>query len=323
MDYDSPWKEAMEHYFEAFIGFFFPEIHKGTDWTRGYEFLDKELEKIVRDAETGRRIADKLVKVFLADGTETWLLIHIEIQGYIEELFDERMYIYNYRLFDRYRTDVVSLAVMTDPDEKYRPGLYVRKRWGCDLTFKFPVVKVSDYGKNWNALESNPNPFSIVVMAHLKARELGKGREEERKQWKIRLVRTLYERGYDRKDILELFRFIDWLLILPEDLEEQFTEEIIQLGEEKKMPYITSVERFGYKRGIQEGLQQGIQATQEAILEIIRSHFGRLSDDIHQMIGRIENFETLKSLLIKVIRCENEDVFRTLLLEATSQSVIH
>jgi len=212
---------------------------------------------------------------------------------------------------------------MTDPDEKYRPGLYVRKRWGCELNFKFPVVKVSDYGKNWIALEANPNPFSIVVMAHLKARELGKGREEERKQWKIRLVRTLYERGYDRKDILELFRFIDWLLILPEELEQQFFQETIMIGEEKKMPYITSVERLGYKRGIQEGIQQGIQATQEALLEVIRSRFGNFSDDIHQIINRIENFQTLKSLLIKVIRCENEDVFRTLLLEAMSQSAAH
>ncbi len=80
-DYDSPWKEAVEVYFEAFMLFFFPDIHAEIDWSMGYEFLDKELEKIVRDAETGRRHADKLVKVFLPDGKETWLIIHIEIQG--------------------------------------------------------------------------------------------------------------------------------------------------------------------------------------------------------------------------------------------------
>jgi hypothetical protein len=79
MDYDSPWKEAMEHYFEAFIGFFFPEIHKDTDWTRGYEFLDKELEKEIanqyeeydKDPRTGKflgktsilKIAERAVRI--------------------------------------------------------------------------------------------------------------------------------------------------------------------------------------------------------------------------------------------------------------------
>ncbi|MCP4353222.1 MAG: hypothetical protein GY795_47835, partial [Desulfobacterales bacterium] len=67
-DYDSPWKEAVEVYFEAFMLFFFPDIHAEIDWSVDYEFLDKELEKIVRDAKTGRRHADKLVKVFLPDG---------------------------------------------------------------------------------------------------------------------------------------------------------------------------------------------------------------------------------------------------------------
>jgi len=32
-------------------------------WTQGQEFLDKELQKVVRDADLGRRYADKLVKV--------------------------------------------------------------------------------------------------------------------------------------------------------------------------------------------------------------------------------------------------------------------
>ncbi|MCP4346718.1 MAG: hypothetical protein GY795_14470 [Desulfobacterales bacterium] len=42
-DYDSPWKEAVEVYFEAFMLFFFPNIHDEIDWSMGYEFLEKEL----------------------------------------------------------------------------------------------------------------------------------------------------------------------------------------------------------------------------------------------------------------------------------------
>jgi hypothetical protein len=51
VDYDSPWKEALERYFEAFMAFFFPQAHSDIDWARGYEFLDKELQQVVREAE--------------------------------------------------------------------------------------------------------------------------------------------------------------------------------------------------------------------------------------------------------------------------------
>ncbi len=79
---------------------FFPNIHKDIDFSKGYEFLEKELQKIIKTSKTGRRYADKLVKVFLKNGSERWLLIHIEIQGYKEKKFPERMYTYNYRIFE-------------------------------------------------------------------------------------------------------------------------------------------------------------------------------------------------------------------------------
>jgi hypothetical protein len=70
---------------------------------------------VVRDAEFGRRYADKLAEVYTLDGAKAWVLVHIEIQGQPDPAFAERMYVYHYRLFDRYRRDVVSLAVLTDP----------------------------------------------------------------------------------------------------------------------------------------------------------------------------------------------------------------
>ncbi|MBC6417813.1 MAG: hypothetical protein GDA44_02975 [Prochloron sp. SP5CPC1] len=62
-EYDSPWKEAIESYFEEFMAFFFPEAHRDIDWSRGYETLDTELQQVVRDANLGKRLADKLVRV--------------------------------------------------------------------------------------------------------------------------------------------------------------------------------------------------------------------------------------------------------------------
>jgi hypothetical protein len=183
-DYDSPWKEAIEFYFREFMDFFFPAIAPHINRHRDPEFLDTELQKIVREADLGRRWADKLVKVWLLDGTETWLLIHIEVQSQYESDFAQRMYVYNYRLRDRYNRPVVSLAVLADDRPRWRPGTYATGMLGCDVRFNFPMVKLLDYADNWTALESNRNPFATVVMAHLKAQET---RDDalSRKAWKL------------------------------------------------------------------------------------------------------------------------------------------
>lgn len=69
--FDSPWKDILEAYFEDFMRFFFPKIHADIDWSRGYDFLDQELRQVVRDAELGKRLTDKLVKVWQRSGHET------------------------------------------------------------------------------------------------------------------------------------------------------------------------------------------------------------------------------------------------------------
>ena len=111
-DYDSPWKEAVEHVFPEFIDFYFPDASRQIDWARGHTFLDKELQQIVRDAELGRRHVDKLACVTTHAGEEDWLCVHIEVQGSVDHDFARRMFVYNYRIFDTYDRPVASLAVL-------------------------------------------------------------------------------------------------------------------------------------------------------------------------------------------------------------------
>ncbi len=250
-DHDSPWKEALENRFQDFLALLFPAIHAEVDWTRGQEFLDKELQQVVQDAELGRRHADKLVKVWAHDGNEAWVLIHVEVQGEAERAFAERMYVYHYRLFDRYLVDVVSLGVLADTTESFRPDAFHWERWGCKIAFRFPTVKLLDWRARWAELESSDNRFALVVMSQLEAK-VGVG-AEERKAAKYRLVRLMYERGYSRSDILELFRIIDWMIRLPDALEREFLADVYAIEEAKKMPYVTSAERFGIEKGKLEG----------------------------------------------------------------------
>ena len=154
------------------------------------------------------------------------------------------MYVYHYRLFDRYNRSIASLAVLGDDPPIWKPNQFSDELWGCEVKFKFPIVKLLEYNQQWTELEAGSNPFATVVMAHLKAKETRQN-DQERKRWKLDLTKRLYEKGYQREDIINLFRFIDWLMRLPEELEQSFWQEVTQYEQENKMPYITSVERRG------------------------------------------------------------------------------
>jgi hypothetical protein len=122
-------------------------------------------------------------------------------------------------------------ALLGDASPTWRPTRYEQRLWGCRVGIEFPVVKLRNYAARWDVLEASDNPFATVVMAHLQARATRRD-PEGRLQWKLHLIRRLYERGYVREDVLELFRFIDWVLTLPVGLEARLQAELVQLERE-------------------------------------------------------------------------------------------
>jgi hypothetical protein len=293
-DLDSPWKEALDRYFEPFLALLFPAVHREIDWARGYEPLDKELQQVVRDAELGRRLADKLVKVWRMDGQDEWILVHVEVQGQEESAFAQRMYVYHYRIFDRYGRRVISLAVLADDRPGWRPDHYGYEVGGCVLSFRFPAIKLLDYAAREAVLEASANPFAAVVLAHLKAQQT-RHDAAGRCDWKLRLVRGLYERGFGRQDILELFRLIDWLLELPPELERHFRVEV-ERYEGERMPYVTSIERLARQEGKQEGFQEGEQKGLRAAVELgLKLKFGTTGLELVPLLQQasLEMLQTL------------------------------
>lgn len=242
-DFDNPWKKILDRYFQEFMLFFFPNIHTDIDWKKGYEFMDQEFQQIVRDAESTKMYVDKLVKVWRKSGEESVVFVHVEVQSQEESAFSQRVFTYNYRIRDCYSGKIVSLAVLGDDRLNWRPQPYEDELWGCKVTFDFPMVKLLDYEPRWAELETSMNPFSIVVMAHLKTKST-KQDLRSRKEWKFQLTRRLFEESFERQDIMELFLFLDWLMELPRGLKREFKDELALYQKEKKMPYISTIEEI-------------------------------------------------------------------------------
>ena len=291
-DYDSPWKEVIELFFPQFIAFFFPAMFHEIDWSRPFQFLDQELQQIVRDAELGLRRVDKLVSVYLVDGHETWLLIHIEIQGQPEAEFTERIYIYNYRIYDKYRRPVISLALLTDENRQWRPSHFGYEKFGCRISFDFPVIKLLDYQQRQDELANHENPFAVVVVAHLQTLATRKI-PSARYVAKLSLVKALYRRGFSRQEIIELFHFIDWIMILPQEMSEQFKTDLIRFEEEARMPYVTSIERLALQEGHHKGRQEGLR---ESIIETLQLRFEGATPELLATLEQIQELQVLRDI---------------------------
>jgi Domain of unknown function (DUF4351) len=247
---DTPWKQILESYFPQFMAFFFPEAYSQIDWSRGFNFLDTELQQITLEAETGKRIIDKLAKVYLHSGGEQWIAAHIEIQNQKEEEFGERVFVYFARLWDKFKREVASFAVLGDTDVDWRPNSFGRKTLGCNLHFSFPITKLVDYKKRKEELAASDNPFAVVVLAHLAAQATkGKESQQRRKNQKLNIIKMMYDRGYSQQEVTDLYRFVDWVLTLPPDLAEAFKTDLIAYEGEKNMPYISELERESLAAG--------------------------------------------------------------------------
>ncbi len=151
---------------------------------------------------------------------------------------------------------------------------------GTELRLKFVTAKLTDYRQRLDELEQSANPFAVVVQAHLIAQQT-RDDAQKRLQAKWQLTRGLYERGFDKRVIIGLYRFLDWVLTLPEALAVQYKNQLNDYEEEQKVKYVTSIERLGIKQGVQIGQQQG---SADILWRQLQNRFGALDEAVHTHI---------------------------------------
>jgi len=212
--------------FQDFIEFFLPQAYNLIDFGQPVEFLEQELHKIISDKyKKGKVINDKLVKVRLKNGEEKWILIHIEVQSSYDSGFAERMFTYFYRIYDRYDQKITAIAIYTGDKVAKNYDTYEYKFLGTENIYKFNAYRISSV--NEASLLASKNPFSLVVLA---SQYLLKSKDDYDKRFifKQKLIKLAKERNYTDAKIINLIKFIDLLLQLPEKLELKFEKEVIE-----------------------------------------------------------------------------------------------
>jgi hypothetical protein len=103
------------------------------------------------------------------------------------------------------------------------------------------------------------------------------------------------------KDVRELFRLIDWVMVLPRPLAIAFDEDIEKFQEEKGMPFVTSIERLGELRGLRKGI--------EAMLSV---RFGDVGLKLMPEIREILDEEKLDAILKALVTASDPEEVRRL-----------
>ena len=230
LSYDIFWKDLITIMLEDFIAFCMPDLHKQIDYTVEPVFLEQEFDKLISDLKKrGIKFCDKLVKVRLKDGTDKWLFIHIEIQKNPDTKLPVRMFIYFYRIYDKYGidgTDIESMVVFLHRIKRKKYNRFTYESGKTRLVFDYRTIGIFEFAEK--ELYQNKNPFALVILASQKAMEKDTD-AEQRLSFKRKFTRMAYERGIAKPKIAAILQFVYYAIQLPEDLNKQYEQYFNEL----------------------------------------------------------------------------------------------
>lgn len=294
-------------------------LHDAIDWEREVVPLDKELAQIAPKGETGVQIVDKLLRVYLKDGSEEWILIHIEIQSSPDVNFEERLFAYYVAIWLRYRRRVVSIAILADDNPNWRPSRYEQTIGQFQVLFKFPTVKLIDLDEQ--SLIDAGDAASLILAAFIRATRT-KNKADLRYQARIELTKIALDRGYNEDEVKQILLFMERAMKLPAELEEQYEKILKEYTSPSGMTMLTSIERKaierglrrgyrrGERRGEQRGLEKGIaQGLQQAIITSLKELYGHVPESVIVSLQSIQDADRLTQLLTLSLHAGSLEAF--------------
>ena len=267
-DHDALWKDLIERFFYPMLLRAIPTLYHDADKTKPVRFLDKELRQVIKRIRERAKVADYLVDVPLKDGTNTWILLHLEIQGKSGGNLAFRMYHYRSLIFVMYKRPMAALAIITDDRPRNEQTHYSENTYETRIEYRYNRLVLKEL--NDEELLASENPIDLALFAAKKSL-IHKNDEKRKYLYQKELIRLLKDRNWSQEDRYDLFLFIDRIIALKdENLIEDIRKDGDELWEGEDYMPITTAERAertythrGYRMGIEQGratgMQQGIE----------------------------------------------------------------
>ena len=253
-------KSAFEEAFSDLLRFFFKQADIIFDIAKGFEFMDKELSELFPELEKngGSRFVDMLVKTHLKNGSEEWMLVHLEIQDKNDRHFTKRMFQYFYRIYDRYDVPITALAVFTGNRIPNKANYFNHNFLGTKITYEYNSYHILEHTEE--QLLAMDNPFALIVLAAQKALLINKIPEEELGRQRLLIARTMIQsKKYDTEQIHRFLFFLKtFVYIQNPEINFNFDKEVESLTKNPSaMGIIETIKMITREEGVEEGIEKG------------------------------------------------------------------
>jgi hypothetical protein len=291
-DHETPWKELLEHDAERFLAFFYPDVHADLDWARDVEWLEQEFRKLAPESVTGKRVVDKLLKLYQR-GTGDARYLHVEIQSYFDAGFERRVYVYNSRAEDRFGQPVASLVILIDDDPAWLPTRYESELYGTTRALTFRMKKIIRERGREAELEGDANPVGLFVLAFLEGRRLDEKDFDGIAAAKARVMRGLKKHRTSHDETGRWLGLFDWFLQLPPGYNARLWREASESDKENVMPLVSYLEQVGIEKGMEKGQRIGLV---KAIALGLDLKFDKAGLALMPAVEKIEDLTVLEAI---------------------------
>jgi hypothetical protein len=270
VNHDALFKAVLTVYIFEFIELFVPDL-AGRLQPGRIEWLNPE--SLGQEVGLPLQRSDLVAKVLLRDGTEAFIILHLEIQSWADPDIDRRMFVYATLLNIRYKAPVypILLATFAQP-LRPEPSEYTITVAGRKiLAFWYHVVQLNRL--QWRQYWRRREPLVLALLPRMGVDP------RDRVKLKAWCLRRLARLSLPREQAGLLWTFVETYLPLDPAEQAQFRaaiENLPRLKKEKTMQYTNM--------WIEEGMTRG-QA--QFALRQLKRRFGQLPADVVAAVERL------------------------------------
>ncbi len=317
VDHDRLFKELLETFFAEFMQLFYPDASRAIDLER-IKFLKQEIFTDVTAGE--RREVDILVETRLKDEPGL-ILIHVEPQAYTQSNFNERMFIYFSRLYEKYRRRILPVALFTYVQIRDEPDRLELSFSFLDV-MRFRFYKLELKKLDWRDYIKSDNPVAAALLSKMGFSS------DEKVHVKLEFMRMLTRMKLDPARMELLGGFFETYLKLNQKEEEDFFRELEKL-DWKEVDSIVQITTSWHKKGKTEGMALGkaegkaegkIEQSQEIICKYLTRRFGMESDKVINKVQELNDLEVLDNLLADLFAANSREEAHAILWNALEKS---
>jgi len=307
-------KNLFSTFFSDFLRIAAPDVAAqlrldGADFQDKQEFTDWPAGE--------RREMDLLAAVPLldreADGSETRILIHIEIEAEARAGMAERLWQYYMQLRLRHGRMVVPILANLRGG---KPGAHreeLSEGFGEPPTARFSYRALSLSGCLAEEYLSRPEPLAWALAALMRP-----GRWSRAEQ-KIECLRRIAAADLPTNDRFLLGNWVETYLQLDErDLAEYESLRGLLVNTEVRAMEMTWAEKMeveytekgvrkGLQQGVAQGVAQGVEALHRVVLRLLSQRFGAVPETVQRKVEAIDSMDSLSNLAAKVLEVRSID----------------